>query len=55
MVVVPRTLDLSKFHGPGRLEFAKQALEAFAQDGFIKIIGHGIPSEEISRLLAWVL
>jgi isopenicillin N synthase-like dioxygenase len=52
MVVAPRTLDLSKFHGPERLEFAKQALEAFVQDGFFKITGHGIPTEEITRLLA---
>jgi len=56
MVLVPRTLDLSKFHGtePERLVFAKEALEGFAKDGFIKIIGHGIPVEDMTRLLDWV-
>lgn len=55
MVVVPHTLDISKLHGAERLAIAKQALEGFTRDGFIKIVGHGIPEDEITRLLSWVI
>jgi len=50
----PVVLDLSDFDGPGRLEFADKALEGFKRDGFIKIVGHGIPASDIKQLLAWV-
>jgi len=49
----PVVLDLSDFDGPGRLEFADKALEGFKRDGFIKIVGHGIPASDIKQLLAW--
>lgn len=49
----PIVLDLSEFDGPNQLEFANKALEGFRRDGFIKIVGHGIPDSEIAQLLAW--
>lgn len=52
--MAPRTLDLRDFHGAKRAEFAQQALEGFATDGFIKLVGHGVSAEEFTQLLAWV-
>jgi isopenicillin N synthase-like dioxygenase len=49
-----RTLDLSKLQSPERLELAKQTLEGFARDGFIKIVGHGMTENELTQILAWV-
>ncbi len=52
-----RTLDLSLFtHGSGydRQHFGSQLLGSLSQDGFVKLIGHGITDSAVYKLFEWV-
>lgn len=51
-----KTLDFSKFQGSesARLEFSRELLEGFKNEGFVKLINHGFDEEAINQLFKWV-
>ena len=55
--MVPTVLDASLFRygsATERLQFARDLVRAFKEDGFLKLRNHGIASSIIADLFAWV-
>lgn len=57
LIMFPTVLDASLFRSGSaaeRLQFARDLVKAFREDGFVKLHNHGISNNVIKDLFAWV-
>lgn len=52
-----QTLDGSLWNGSAadRTQFAEGLRAGLAEHGFVKIVNHGIPDEQVAALFKWVI